>query len=78
MMRRFPLRDNKPRVPRSPCDEINYTDSRRVAEIVAKANANVPLSDYEIAELLGVTRTRVWQLRERAEQRLRVELAEFI
>jgi DNA-directed RNA polymerase specialized sigma subunit len=38
----------------------------------------VPLSDYEIAELLGVTRTRVTQLRERAERRLRVELEGFI
>jgi AraC-like DNA-binding protein len=78
MMRRFPLRDNKPRVPRSPCDEINYTDSRRVAEIIEQANANCPLDDQAIAELLGVSRTRVTQLREKAERRLRVELEGFI
>lgn len=33
------------------------------------------LSDAEIAERLGVTRTRVWQLRQRAVAKLRERLA---
>lgn len=53
------------------------SDPIRAAEAIAKANAGVPLTEYEISHMLGVSRARIWQLHERAIRKLRLAMRAF-
>jgi DNA-directed RNA polymerase specialized sigma24 family protein len=51
-------------------EQLAYAETEEAAEAFILAAHGFPLSEYQISDLLGISRARIWQLHQRALRKL--------